>query len=367
MGLKVSGSDKDNNRCGYFPFNLFRGGIMNKKTSFFIFLLAAMITGCGGGGGSVNTSQMARQDYESSQAVGDINSRLLSMGSSRTTETLPSLKAPEGYLIGPADLLEVRVFESDKLTTTVRVSSRGEITVPLLDNVYVDGLTAREAEIRLENLLRDGDYIDNPHVGVFVVEHKSKVVSVMGYVNQPGSYELLGGRTLLDVLASAQGLNEKAGTTVFVTRSQEDGSKDSYLIDLDDLVSSGTPDSNLELKPGDLVYVPEAANVFVEGAVRQPGAYPINEGKTTLTEAVIMAGGVASIANDDVTLIRYLGNGNKEVVNLNLDSIQSGQEKDPILNEKDAVIVGASGLKSFLYGFKISIFGLGGIGFDPPN
>ena len=339
---------------------------MNNKMSFFIFFLAAAIAGCGGGG-TANTPQMSRQDFESSQEIGNINSRLLSMGSSRTSETLPNVRAPEGYLIGPADLLEVKVFETDKLTSTVRVSSRGEITVPLLDNVYVDGLTSREAEIRIENLLRDGDYIDNPHVGIFVVEHRSKVVSVMGYVNQPGSYELLGGRTLLDVLASAQGLSEKAGTTVVVTRSEEDGSKDSYLIDLDDLITSGTSDSNLELKPGDLVYVPEAANVFVEGAVRQPGAYPINEGKTTLTEAVIMAGGVASIANDDVTLIRYLGKGNKEVVELNLDSIQSGQETDPVLNEKDAVIVGASGLKSFLYGFKISVFGLGGIGFDPPR
>ena len=189
----------------------------------------------------------------------------------------------------------------------------------------------------------------------------------MGYVNQPGSYELLGGRTLLDVLASAQGLSDKAGTIVLVTRSQRDGSKDLYQIDLDDVIDSGSPNSNLDLQPGDLVYVPQAANVFVEGAVRQPGAYPINEGKTTLTEAVIMAGGLASVANDDVTLIRHHKNGNKELVELNLDSIQSGQEKDPVLNEKDAVYVGASGLKSFLYGFKISVFGLGGIGYDPPQ
>jgi polysaccharide biosynthesis/export protein len=340
--------------------------IMKNIIVIILFFFVAMFAGCGGGK-AVNSSQSYQQNIESSQEIGSINSRLRSMESPITNGALPNVTTHAGYLIGPADLLEIRVFESEKLTCTVRVSSRGEITVPLLDNVYVEGLTARDAEIKVENLLREGDYIDNPHVGIFIIEHKSKVVSVMGYVNQPGSYELLGGRTLLDVLASAQGLSVNAGTIVYVTRSEEDGSKDTYLVDLDDLVSSDTPDSNLELQPGDLVYVPEAANVFVEGAVDKPGAYPINRGKTTLSEAIIMAGGVASIANSDVTLIRYLGNGRKEVLNLNLNSIQEGLETDPLLNEKDAIIVGASGIKSFLYGFRISIFGLGGIGFDPPR
>ena len=333
-----------------------------KYILFLLFISVALLPGCGGGG-AVTTPQMSRQDFESSQEIGSINSRLRSMES-----PAPEAASPAGYLIGPADLVEIRVFESEKLTSTVRVSSRGEITVPLLDNVYLEGLTAREAEIKIENLLKEGDYIDNPHVGVFVIEHKSKVVSVMGYVNQPGSYELLGRRTLLDVLASAQGLNDRAGTIVYITRGEEDGSKASYHVDLDDILASSTPNGNLEIKPGDVVYVPEAANVFVEGAVDRPGAYPINEGKTTLSEAIIMAGGVASHADTgDVTLIRYLGNGSKEIVNLDLNSILEGQETDPVLNEKDAVIVGASGIKSFIYGFKINLFGFGGIGFNPPE
>ena len=346
---------------------------MKNLLLFLLFFFVAVLAGCGGGK-ATNSPQSYQQNTESSQEIGSINSRLRSMNKFRdgiprsptTNGALPNVTTPAGYLIGPADLLEVRVFESEDLTTNVRVSSRGDITVPLLNNVNVDGLTAREAEIKLENLLREGEYIDDPHVSLFIAEHKSKVVSVMGYVNQPGSYDLLAGRTLLDVLAAAQGLSDAAGTIVVVTRSEQDGSKDSYLIDLDDLISSGTPDDNLELKPGDLVYVPEAANVFVEGAVIRPGAYPINEGRTTLSEAIIMAGGVMSVANNEVTLIRYLGNGSKEVVDLNLDSIQLGQETDPVLNEKDAVIVGASGIKSFLYGFRISVFGLGGFGYDPP-
>ncbi|MEQ9619047.1 MAG: polysaccharide biosynthesis/export family protein [Deltaproteobacteria bacterium] len=335
---------------------------MNNKISFFILFLAAAIAGCGGGGRTVNTPQTSRQDYQAPQEVENINSRLISQSIPANTAT------PAGYLIGPADLLEIRVFESDRLTTTTRVSSRGEITIPLLNSVYVEGLTARDAEVKIENMLRDGEYIDDPHVGIFVTEHKSKVVSVLGYVNSPGVYELIGSRTLLDALASAQGLNDKAGTLVYVTRNEKDGSKNSYLVDLDELLSSQNPEANLEIKPGDLVYVPEAANVFVEGAVVNPGAYPINEGKTTLSEAVVMAGGVMSVADKgDVKLIRYLGNGRKEVVDVDLERIRNGEESDPLLNEKDAVIVGASGIKSFFYGLNFNVFGIGGVGYNPPD
>lgn len=341
---------------------------MKKKISFLIIFFGFTIAGCGGGG-TVNTSQQPQQGYESSQRVGNINTRLVSQAIPTNTAINPTnLATPAGYLIGASDLLEIRVFESDKLTSTVRVSSRGEITLPLLDSVYVDGLTARDVEIKIEDLLVEGEYIDDPHVGVFVKEHKSKVVSVMGNVNQPGVYELLERRTLLDVLASAQGLNEKAGTLVYVTRTEGDGNKNSYLLDLDDLLSSNSTDSNIEIRPGDLVFVPAAANVFVEGAINRPGAYPINEGETTLSEAIVMAGGVMSVADKgDVKLVRYLGNGSKEVVDVDLDSIQNGTIPDPVLNEKDAIIVGASGIKSLFYGLNISIIGLGGIGYDPPT
>lgn len=335
---------------------------MNTKISFLMFFFAVTIAGCGGGGGAVNTPQQSRQDSMSSQEVGNINSHLLSLPTPANTGT------PAGYLIGPADLLEIKVFESEELTSTVRVSSRGEITLPLLNSIYVDGLTARDAEVKIENLLREDEYIDNPHVAVFVKEYRSKVVSVMGYVNQPGVYELLDRRTLLDALASAKGLNDKAGNLVYVTRNEGDGSKNSYLVDLDELITSKTPENNIELKPGDLVFVPEAANVFVEGAVDRPGAYPINAGKTTLSEAVTMAGGVSSVADKgDIKLIRYLGNGSKEVIDLDINRIRNGEEEDPVLNEKDAIVVGASTIKSLIYGLKINLFGFGGFGFEPPQ
>ena len=69
----------------------------------------------------------------------------------------------------------------------------------------------------------------------------------------------------------------------------------------------------------------------------------------------------------EVKLIRYLGNGRKEVQDIDLSRVQDGEESDPVLNEKDAIIVGASGIKSFFYGLHFNVFGLGGIGYNPPT
>ncbi len=105
----------------------------------------------------------------------------------------------------------------------------------------------------------------------------------------------------------------------------------------------------------------------MDGAVRSPGSYPINEGETTLSQAIVMAGGVASVADEgDVSLVRYKGTGKREVVNVDLESIQKGAAEDPLLNEKDAIVVGTNGFKSFFYGLNFNVFGLGGVGYNPP-
>lgn len=312
------------------------------------------------GGGSYNGGG-SRGAYEDEE-VNSLNDKLFrDTGSAQTG-------SPDTYTIGPSDLLEIKAIESDKFTTTERVDMNGNINLPFLDDVNVSNLTPIQAEEKIESLLMEEGFIKNPHVDVFVAEHKSKSVSVLGFVNEPGNYEMFGDMTLLDALAMAKGLEEGAGTIAYVTRT-ENGTQSKLMVDLDDLLKKEeTPGKgNIQLRAGDKVYVPEASNVFVDGAVRTPGSYPINEGETTLSQAIVMAGGVASYADEsDVNLVRYAGNGKREVINVDLESIQSGAEEDPLLNEKDAIVVGASGFKSFFYGLNFNVFGLGGIGYNPP-
>jgi polysaccharide biosynthesis/export protein len=313
------------------------------------------------GGKKVPDSLSSQARIESAQEIKELNSKLITQNSSAPA-------SPADYLIGPADLIEVKVFESEKLTSTVRVSSRGRITLPLLGSVDVDGLTAREAEEKIENLLKEGGYINSPHVSVFVKEHKSKLVSVVGFVGAPGSYELLGRQTLLDALANAKGLRDNAGKTVYLTRTEENGRRQSYVVDLEELLLKGNSEINLVLKPGDIVYVPEAGTVFVEGAVKRPGSFPI-KGSSTVSQGIALAGGLTGYADSgDVKLIRYLGNGKREIKDLDLGKIQKGQADDPVIMDRDAIIVGASTAKRILYGLRLNfLLGLIGVGYSPPE
>jgi polysaccharide export outer membrane protein len=315
------------------------------------------------GGGRIQDSSYSTGEIESANGLKDLNTSIISQGNASTSVS------PADYLIGPADLLEIRVFESDKLTSEVRVSSRGEITLPLLGNVHVNEITARDAEIKIETLLKNGKYINDPHVSVFVKEYKSKVVSVVGNVNSPGSYELIGKKTIIDALAAAKGLKDQAGGTVYLTRAEENGSREAYVVYLDDVLLARNSDANLLLKPGDVVYVPEAGSVFVEGAVTRPGAYPIREGVSTVSQSIARAGGVASFADKgDVKLITYLGSGKREVKQLDLERIRNGEEADPIVKDKDAIVVGVSFVKRVLSGLRIGYFwGLMNVGYDAPT
>src|SRR5437660_11756394 len=124
---------------------------------------------------------------------------------------------PQDYRIGFDDVLDVSVFEAQELNREVRVSSAGEISLPLLESVHAAGLTPRELELVLEELLRR-TYMKDPHVSVFVREMQSHPVSVLGAVGKPGVCQGRGSKTLPEILSLAEGLADDAGETVIIMR-----------------------------------------------------------------------------------------------------------------------------------------------------
>ncbi len=96
---------------------------------------------------------------------------------------------PGDYLLGKGDLLKISVFEAEELDATVRVSSRGFITLPLIETVAVKGLTVMEAEEQIEAMYRQR-YIKNPHVAIFVEEHISQRITLVGQFQNPGHLRL---------------------------------------------------------------------------------------------------------------------------------------------------------------------------------
>jgi polysaccharide export outer membrane protein len=273
---------------------------------------------------------------------------------------------PSDYLLGAGDLLEITVFESESLNTTARVSSRGYITLPLLGPIEVKGLTAREAEMKIEDTYR-AKYIKNPHVSVFVEEHLSQRVTLVGQFKQPGTYEYPSKQSLLDVMALAGGLTDKAGHTVQIRRhSVRPDEPNVLLVDLDELIKEGRTDLNVEIRGGDIIFAPEAGYFFVDGAIRRPGPYPIRK-KLELGEALLTAGGIAPWAlRDSLVLIRIVEGNQRKAIELDLNKPEDQKME---IKEGDIIVIKASSWGKVAHGsrFWIGLPGFGGVGYKNPE
>jgi polysaccharide export outer membrane protein len=167
------------------------------------------------------------------------------------------------YRIGEADLLEVQVFQVDELAHTTRVNSRGYISVPLLGGIKVGGLTVEEAE----RLIADAyakDYLQDPHVSIFVKEYESQKFTVEGEVEDPGVFPLKGPTTLLQAIAMADGLGRLANEEIVVFRKNDEGQVTGYIVDINRLRSGEREDPLIADE--DLVVVPKAGDkAFIDG------------------------------------------------------------------------------------------------------
>jgi polysaccharide export outer membrane protein len=272
---------------------------------------------------------------------------------------------PSDYLLGAGDLIQMTVFESEELNTKVRVSSRGFITLPLLGQVRVKGMTAHDAEVHIENLYSE-NFIKNPHVSVFVEEHLSQRITLIGQFKQPGTYDYLSKMQLLDVMALAGGLNEKASRTAQIKRRSESGQLQTILIDLEKIIREGQSELNIAMKGGDVVFVPEAGMFFVDGAVRNPGAYHIKS-NTKVVDAISVAGGLAPYAKTKtVILVRHMGKGERKVLELEMNDIDV---QETSIQDRDLLLVRSSSVSKFFHGLgmTIGIPGVGGFGYSNPQ
>jgi polysaccharide export outer membrane protein len=246
------------------------------------------------------------------------------------------------YRIGRQDLLEIRVFDVDQLNQTVRVADDGSITMPLLGRLSAAGRTKSELEGVIAGLLENG-FVRDPQVTVFVKEFESKKVAVTGAVKSPGSFEMLGRKTLLEMLSLAGGLDRDLGSEIVIFRRDAAGTTRRIPVDLVRLVYHADPALNLPLEPGDIVYVPtvEKVRIFVSGAVRNPNLYEVRrEEPVTVLKAITLAGGTTDRAAEKrVQVIRTGADGQRVTLEVNLKQVKRGKLQDPLLERDDVVLV----------------------------
>ena len=244
--------------------------------------------------------------------------------------------------VGPGDLLELKVFQVDELSQTVRVSEDGSMTLPLLGRIIVEGLTQEGVVQKLTGLLQ-AKYVKNPQVTIFIKEYKNQQVAVIGAVVKAGNYELVGRKNLLQIISMAGGFSETAGNEIFILREGPDGVTSSVAIDLKDLLVNGNQTLNIPIEPNDVINVPvdREIRVFVMGRVNKPGAIKakLSEG-VTLFQAIADAGGLAEGAKESaITITRKDKAGKEQKIRVNLRDIIKGKKKDVVLQEGDVVYV----------------------------
>jgi polysaccharide biosynthesis/export protein len=175
----------------------------------------------------------------------------------RAADKLTSAAAPgnSGYKIGPLDVIEFSVFKVSELTRTVQVSEVGTVNLPLVGEIQAAGRTAQEVERDLTQKL-GAKYLRSPQVTVLIKEYNSQRVTVEGAVKRPGVYPIRGGLTLLQVIATAEGLDSTSDSTVVVFR-QNAGKRFAARFDMGQIRSGETNDPPLQ--SGDVIVAPTSA------------------------------------------------------------------------------------------------------------
>jgi polysaccharide biosynthesis/export protein len=246
--------------------------------------------------------------------------------------------------IGGGDLLKVSVFGAPESDQELRVGQDGTISLNFVGPVHVEGLTTNQAQDVIAKKLVEGGFFAQPQVSVFVKEYATQGVSVLGEVQKPGVYPLLGSRRLFDVLSLAGGTGPKAGRVVSISRRDHPESPRTVKLSND---ATESAQSNIEVFPGDTVVVSRAGVVYVVGDVHKPSGVIMDNGtEMTVLQAIAMAEGTNPTASlNKAKLIRTTPGGRQELP-LALKDMLSAKAPDVHLQAEDIIFVPNSAAKS---------------------
>lgn len=248
------------------------------------------------------------------------------------------------YRVGPKDLLEIRVLEIPELNLERRIMDNGMISLPLLGEISVQGMSTEEVRNKLETLLR-AKYVNRANVSIVVKEYANKPVTIVGAVVRPGSLPISGRWSLLQAISAAGGLAPNAGKKIYVLRTAENGLSDTLEIKTDDLFRTASAKWNVPILPSDVINIPakSTVTVFVMGEVKTPGAHDFDsDDRLSLLTVLAKAGGLTDRASKSIRIKRRGEDGKDIETVVNYNRILSGDDPDPDVQPDDVVIVKVS-------------------------
>jgi polysaccharide export outer membrane protein len=202
-------------------------------------------------------------------------------------DSLPA--APSTCTLGPNDQISFWGIDVDEIVNKqFRIGPEGDVSLPMVGRLRAAGLTIRQFEETLNKQL--GTHIREPHVVVTITEFRSQSVSVLGAVRSPGTYQLQGRKTVVEMISLAGGFREDSGNTVKIARELEWGKIPLSNASIDplgkfivaevrikEILEAKNPEDNTLMMPHDVIAVPRGELVYVIGEVNKAGGFILTE------------------------------------------------------------------------------------------
>ena len=269
----------------------------------------------------------------------------------------------KNYLLGPGDVLDVRVFGQPELTSNVQVDGDGNLSgLPFIETP-IRAKCRSDKDIQKDITAAYAKFINNPQVSVRIAERLSRQpATVFGAVRQPSRVEMKRKVRLNELMAVSGGFTERAAGTIQILHTEplmcpepgeeaEAGPIDGTRIPLQIVkiseLRSGKQEANPVIRPGDYVLVSEAEPVYITGAVLSPGGIYLRD-QLMLSRAIAMVGGPRKEAKlNDVKIYRQVpGSANQEVIHVDVAAIKKNMKPDFVLQPYDVIEVNESGMFS---------------------
>jgi polysaccharide biosynthesis/export protein len=269
----------------------------------------------------------------------------------------------KSYLLGPGDVLDVRVFGQPELSSSVQVDSDGNLSsLPFLEKPIM-AKCRTDKEIQKDITLAYSKFINNPQVSVRISERNSRQpATVFGAVRQPTRVEMKRKVRLNELMAVSGGFTERASGTIQILHTEPlmcpepgeeaaaapiDGTRIPLQIIKISELRAGKTEANPVIRPGDYVLVTEAEPVYITGSVNSPGGIYLRD-QLMLSRALAMVGGARKEAKlTDVRIYRQIpGSANQEVITVDVAAIKKSQKPDVLLHPYDVIEVPEAGMFS---------------------
>ena len=201
----------------------------------------------------VGFGQTAGTETQANQQKSPVQGKTVDSKGSQITSG-QQIAAPSDFVIGESDVLNVNVWKEPEISQSVVVRPDGKISLPLIGEVLVSGLTPVQTQTLLANKLQS--ILTNPQVTVTVTEIRSRVVFITGEVVKPGAYPLLVPTTILQLITNASGLGQCANKKGIFGLRTGDGKQQKFPFNYSQVIKGEKQEQNILLHPGDTVVVP---------------------------------------------------------------------------------------------------------------